>query len=530
MSGNWTIIAMKTDISVSQMPDQITAETQRRQGSRRDATVFVLLLLVGLSVFVAMPKLSTHAGVFVVTVGALGLISLVAVVILRPVIGLYVLAVAVALVESDPVPYSIGTDRLYVYFWPSSVAGLPDRPIGLFLLLVLLVLVTARLMIRKPALRVGPLSVPLLLMLACVVLAAINGMSTGGDPKTIYLELRPWEYLVLGYLLAYNLITDIRQVRTLLWIIILGTGIKGLQGVYIVVVLLHGQRNGINEIMEHEQSYFFATVILLILLFIIHGKGKDKRQLFAALSLIPFIVQAMIANNRRAEYAALIVGLAVGWVLIATVRPEARGKHVVAMALALVLGGAYVLAFSHVAGTLGTPARSIISVVQPSATDLRDLASNLYRDNENFDLLYTFEKSPVIGYGFGKPFLEPKPLVDISAMDPVYLYVPHNNVYWVLMRMGMIGYLAFWYLMGATMIRGIVITKHLRNPYVQVVAIFCVACLFMQILVAWADYQLYFYRTILFTGLLMGMLMRLPAIDADATNARKEIAGRTAER
>src|SRR5215470_6038512 len=100
-------------------------------------------------------------------------------------------------------------------------------------------------------------------------------------------------------------------------------------------------------------------------------------------------------------------------------------------------------------GTLAEPARAIVSVIQPGAADAGDAASNQYRINEDFDLKYTEKQNPLLGYGFGKPFLEPMPLVDISSKDPIYLFVPHNTIYWVWMRLGPIGYLALWYLFGA---------------------------------------------------------------------------------
>jgi len=118
-----------------------------------------------------------------------------------------------------------------------------------------------------------------------------------------------------------------------------------------------------------------------------------------------------------------------------------------------------------------------------------------------------------MGLGFGKQFLQPIPLPDISTLDQYYLYIPHNTIYWVWMRLGPIGYLAFWYLIGAIIVRGCLIARRLRDRYLQLIAIYIVGVTFMEVIVAFADYQLYFYRNVIYLGLLAGILMKLPAFD-----------------
>ena len=118
-----------------------------------------------------------------------------------------------------------------------------------------------------------------------------------------------------------------------------------------------------------------------------------------------------------------------------------------------------------------------------------------------------------MGLGFGKPFLQPVPLPNIVTTDPYYNYIPHNTIYWIWMRLGPIGYLALWYLFGAIIIRGCLIARQLRDSYLQSVAIYIVAMVFMEVVVAFADYQLFFYRNVIYLGLLAGILIKLPTLD-----------------
>ena len=105
-------------------------------------------------------------------------------------------------------------------------------------------------------------------------------------------------------------------------------------------------------------------------------------------------------------------------------------------------------------------------------------------------------------------------LPNILDLDPYYLYVPHNTIYWVMMRLGALGFFALWYLIGALVVRGCQIARSLLDPYLQLVAIYVVSVTFMEVILAYADYQLFFYRNVIYLGLLAGILMRLPKIDA----------------
>ena len=56
--------------------------------------------------------------------------------------------------------------------------------------------------------------------------------------------------------------------------------------------------------------------------------------------------------------------------------------------------------------------------------------------------------------------------------------------------------------------------RKLKDPYLQMMAIYIVAIMFMEVIVAYADYQLFFYRNVIYLGLLIGILLRLPALDS----------------
>ncbi|HEX9067136.1 MAG TPA: O-antigen ligase family protein [Ktedonobacterales bacterium] len=473
---------------------------------RLDRRAYLALLGGGLLAVLGVLALGYQIG-FTTELGALvGLVAVVAVII-RPSLSLYMMLAAVVFIEQEQLVIPVGTDNLPIFHWPPRMAGFIERPIGLFLVLALAAMLLQRFARREQLLRGGALAWPLAALMACVGWGIIRGATSGGDIKIIVLEVRPYWYLALAYLLATNLITSVRQVHTMVWIIIAGAALKSLQGTYIVFGVLGGHIGAYHEIMAHEESFFFVALMLLIVVFVLYF--RDKKQLIAMACILPFLLVALVGNQRRADYVAFLIGLLVAWVLIIYVKRRARGLLLTALISLVLLGGVYVVAFGNSGGALAQPARAVITVFKPDATEA---ASNQYRVIEDYDLKYTARKNP-LGYGFGKPFYQPAVLPNIQSLDQYYLYVPHNTIYWVLMRLGIIGDLAFWYLIGMIIVRITHVVKRLRTPYLKAIAIYAVGVVFMEITLAFADYQLFFLRNVLFFGLIVGMALRFPALE-----------------
>src|SRR6185312_3605414 len=125
-------------------------------------------------------------------------------------------------------------------------------------------------------------------------------------------------------------------------------------------------------------------------------------------------------------------------------------------------------------------------------------------------------QSPILGFGFGRPFIQAVALPNVLELDPYYLYIPHNNVLWVWMRLGPLGFGALWYLFGSAIVAGCMIVRRLRNPQLQFFAIFTLAMVMMEVILAYGDYQFFFYRNMIYVGVALGVLMKLPTIDRTA--------------
>jgi cell division protein FtsW (lipid II flippase) len=479
--------------------------THRKRGN----LLFFIVVFISMLCITPLIVMIGVAYSFGISLAIIGAIVIFVLVIRWPIAGYFVALGSTLLLEQNPLPYFGNGMNIYVFYWPNNLTGLPDRPIGFLMLAVLLAFICHRLLKREKVLGVGELFVPFLFFLLCVIWGIVHGLSTGGNTKILVDEVRSFWYLFLGYILAYNMITKKQHLRTFFWIVIICAGIKGLEGTFIYLVILGGNLTGNHEIMAHEESYFFVSLLLLVLLFSLQYKYRP--QFYAALLVLPFVVIALIANQRRTDYIALLIAAIVAWAFIFAMKPHARKSLITIFLISFLLGGGYTAAFYNSKGGLGEPAHAIVSVFHPDASDA---SSNQYRINENADLAYTVKLNPM-GLGFGKQFLEPVPLADLSTVDPVYLYIPHNTIYWVWMRLGPIGFLALWYLLGAIIARGSIIARRMRDQYLQLVAIYIIGMVIMEIIVAYADYQLSFYRNVIYVGMLAGILLKLPALDQE---------------
>jgi len=491
----------------SSLPAPDPAVSLRKLRERTDTRLFTALGVMGLLAVLAGALAGATVGYSIALV-VIGLLVLAALLFRWPALGFYIVAGSAVMVDQQ-------TGALYVFSWPPALQGFIERPIGVLVLFVLAVLVLQRFTTRQPLLQGGGLIWPYLLFMGVVAIGLLHGLASGGDLKAAVVAARPLWYLFISYVLAYNLVTRRAHVRTFVWTVVLGIGFRALLGFYLYVVTYHAHLPAGGELMAHEESFFFASFLLLVVLQALHARHGRLFGLGVALS--PIVLITMIANQRRADYIALVLGVAVAWALVVAVRPQARAKLLLLGLCVAALGAGYVAAFSNASTTIAQPAHAVVEAFNPTGNKV---SSNLYRDMENYDTQYTAKQSPVIGIGFGKPFEQPEPLTSIYPQiqqdDPYYNYIPHNNIYWILFSLGLVGFFALWYLFGSMIVRGALIARQLRDPYLRTVAIFAVGVFCMEIVVAAADYQLFFYRNVFFVGVLAGVLMRLPQFDRAA--------------
>jgi len=100
-------------------------------------------------------------------------------------------------------------------------------------------------------------------------------------------------------------------------------------------------------------------------------------------------------------------------------------------------------------------------------------------------------------------------MADISRIYPLWNVIPHNSLMWVGMRMGAVGFVAFWGLIGLAILQGFYVLGHSRDALIRAVAAVAIAAVVAEIMVGYGDLQLESYRNLIFLGATLGILNRI---------------------
>ncbi len=448
-------------------------------------------------------------------IGAIGFVCLLGVVFFsfyRLEWGLYIFLGTVLLIDQFEVPEFTSLTYKTNYFNNINVIPYLPRievaafsPMDLHLGLLFVVWLTGLLFRTMPPLR-RPVAWPFALaFVVWLVLGFIAGSGRGGDMTAALWELRGLGYLFIVYTFFAQIIRTPDQVRNVVWVVIAAITVKALEGT-IRFAGLGFTLGGHDALLTHEDPIFFITLWVLLLAFAANGvRSVQRTALFWA--LVPLLL-GFYAANRRAAFASLAASL----VTFAALLPKEKLTKVIKRSLpAIVIIGIYAAVFWGSASPLAAPLNQIRSGFVDDYATLgdRNYYSNLYRKIENFNLAYTVRLYPVGGIGFGTKYYQPLELVKINYA--LRDYMAHNNILWLLVKVGGVGFLLFWLFINIFGARGAMIVSHLQNPYLKAVGIMIIVAVINQLVAAYFDLHLVRYRTMTYMGALMGLFSVLEA-------------------
>jgi len=409
------------------------------------------------------------------------------------------------------------TDRLPLFHGLGG--GLHISPADLLLLALLTIWVLKR---ETAATTSVPRSA-VTYAVAAVATAAFVGLAVGqahgGELRTALTEVRPYMYLAIAYLVATVFTTRLSVLHTAMWAIVLGSGFKAAQALHSFLSV----RNQIPRpdfIVGHEEALFFSLFILLTACLWIFRMSGPLRT--TATVLLPLVLVADLVNSRRAAWLILggeLIALSIVTMVAVPSRRRFMGK---VLALLVVASAVYFPAYWNNTGALAGPARAVKSAVAPST---RDQSSDLYRIQENENLKFNIREGGPIGRGFGVPIdYIPGSIEDISDIDPMIRFVPHNGVLYILMRMGLLGGIAFWSLLAAGIITGCRLVRS-RQREVAVFGTVLACALVGYALEGYNDQGFFMYRIAFVVGTLLGLGEAARRLDARALVAQPAVAG-----
>jgi hypothetical protein len=428
----------------------------------------------------------------------------------RPDLGPILLVFAAATIEQFP--YLVGsrdgaaTDK--IPFFHGFDPSIHFTPADLLLLTLVVICLVKRDQSHSGLWPKTVLGRCILALLAAVALGVVVGLEHHGTVRVALMEVRPFVYLGAAYLVATSLIRSPRTINAVLWALVLGTGFKALQGILIFLQVRHVQPRP-DAVLAHEEAFFFGLFLILtfaLWLFEIRGPLRTT----ATLLVLP-VLAADLVNSRRTAFLILAMGI-VALSLIGYVSLPHRRRFLRRFGACTVLATSiYLPVYWNHTGGLAQPARAIHSAISP---DPRDESSDLYRVQENANLKLNIREGGLLGRGFGVPIDYRLPIADISSIDPLIAYIPHNGVLYIFMRIGALGAIVFWALLGAGIVGGCALARSRRRELGFIGAVFACALLAYAVQ-GYNDHGFFFYRIAIVVGVLAGIFDRARRWAAD---------------
>jgi hypothetical protein len=470
-------------------------------------TWVVAALLAGAAVLLGLVSGALGGTGFATAVFAVAAVALVIALWRRPELSPVVLLVAALTIEQFPfttgqpgamsfgVTPSDYTDRLPLFH---GMGGAHVSPADLLVLTLLVMWLLKRGTAATTPLSRSPLTYAVGTLLAAVAVGVVVGQAHHGTIRTAFTEVRPYFYLAAAYLVANVFATRLQILHLAMWGLVLGSGFKAAQAFYSFMHV----RNTFPRpdfVVGHEEALFFALFIVLTLsLWLFQMPGRLRT---TATFLLPLVFVADLVNTRRAAWL-ILGGALIALTVIGMAAVPARRRNLTRMiAIVLAISAFYFPAYWNHSGALAGPARAVKSAVSPNA---RDESSDVYRIQENANLKFNIREGGVLGRGFGLPITDVSGITDLSSIDPLILYIPHNGVFYILMRMGLFGAIAFWSLLGIAIITGCRLVRS-SNREVALYGALLAGALVGYALEGYNDQGFFMYRIAFVMGTLIGL-------------------------
>ncbi|MFI5251243.1 MAG: O-antigen ligase family protein [Bacteroidota bacterium] len=437
--------------------------------------------------------------------------------------GFYIFMGMVLVFDQFPIPgFMPWTTKVYYFknlkespFFPNLGAAVVNPlELQLFLLFIIwFVVLAAQRNRRANKIQVWPVA---LLFFMGIVFSLLYGLKNGGEFLPALWEVRAIFYMGLLYIFVPQIIQTKKQVHTLFWVIILAISYKAFQGALRFTVF--GFSTGGYETLTNHEDPVFILDVLIFLFALVLFQARSNQVYAIILMLLPMVL-GFFAGERRAAYAAIVPTFAG---LITILPGDVQKKVFKTSAWVLLFLALYFAAFWNSSSKLGSPVR----LVKSGLSNDRESAgeryySNLYREYEKYDLAQNVQINPVVGLGFGRKYEMPIPLIhiDFTLRD----YIPHNEILWLLVKTGGIGFCLFCFFLNSIGFQGSAIVTKLKDPYLKSVGALAICAIINQLVVSNYDLQLTYYRNMVFLGTLLGLLSALQGMDGGDRKVNKSL-------
>jgi|GEM_PF-1929507 len=336
------------------------------------------------------------------------------------------------------------------------------------------------------------LPLPLVLLIAYAVFAAVLGLVRGNQPRMVFYDLRPFVYY-LTFVFVLVLVDSRRKLRLLVTSWILFSIVGSLWGIALAVSMaptLAYQAMGFFRIAgPSEPTYGLMLVFSLSLFPFVRGRLR-------ILLLVQLLLSATALAFGYTRGSWLGTGVAAA--LLIGVLARRSPRRLVPLAW---VGGATLVALVPVLFVLGmNPLDFVTSRVQAGLRWSADLAI-LCRLVEYRVVWAAWQEHPVLGTGLGHLFTFVQPLLGRGH----WVYT-HGSYLYVLSKMGIVGLVLFLTMLATFLVRGLRTFRRAEDGFLKGVSLGCVTALVFLMVKCFSTWSLNHFLLTMLVGLILGVL------------------------
>jgi hypothetical protein len=288
--------------------------------------------------------------------------------------------------------------------------------------------------------RSWPMDAAMAASFCTVALTFFWGVARGGSAYQSYYQLRSFLIAIFVGILLLCAIRNRADVRALAVTVLAAALVRGTLATYFFVVHVWGQNLSPYPMFmtSHADSLLFVSGFVVVLAWALARKSGASAAMLALAGT--WLIVAIKVNNRRLAWVELVVVFVFAYLLLRQER-RVRQRMNFGLLVAAPLLVLYVVVGWGRHGPLFAPLRAFYTTTGESED-----ASSIARNEESLNLVYTFQRHPLLGTGWGHPYLEVSSTYTGGFGERFWQYpfLPHNSLVGIAAFSGIAGLVGIW--------------------------------------------------------------------------------------
>jgi hypothetical protein len=302
-------------------------------------------------------------------------------------------------------------------------------------LTVILMLLFARSRPGAQTMRAKPMDQAVVGSLFAVGAWLVFGALRGGDTHSAIYQLKPVVTAWLFSLLLTAVLRSPSDFEGLGKVIVASAVYRASMGIYFWMNIAPTLKNYPATMTTHGDTVLFVMAIVVVVANAL--EVRSKKAVFAAISVIAFMLFMIQINNRRLAWVSLVGSLIALYANLPKGRLKKRVNRGILLAIPIL--AIYIAAGWNSGSLMFKPVRSFRTIGGE-----KEDSSTKARNNENASLIVTYGKQWLLGSGWGHEYTEVDATMSVADIFPLYHFIPHNSVLAILAFTGFVGFFAHW--------------------------------------------------------------------------------------